>query len=226
MLGNAWDWWLHSDAGLLARIGIGVVFFGCLGVWDAVRHGRQGRRWREYLFLLAAVAAAVMYGVVNDQITVTISWEYFFYGKELMNDLGPAVPPDEWGLRVGATVVGAKATWTVGLLGGAALLLANNPRPGRPCLGYGVLFRLLGWTIVAAAGMGGLGGLLGYLGAFDGLFEHLLGPGLWRPERFMAAWGVHLGGYVGGVGAVIAAVAAVVRRRGLLKPGRAGSDRQ
>jgi hypothetical protein len=77
--------------------------------------------------LAAAVGAAMLYGIVNDQITSTISWEYFYYGKELDKMLGPQTPPQQWPLRWEAAKVGMKATWTAGLIFGVVLLLANNP---------------------------------------------------------------------------------------------------
>jgi len=36
---------------------------------------------REYSFLLSAALLAAAYAVVHDQITVTLSPEYFVYGK-------------------------------------------------------------------------------------------------------------------------------------------------
>ena len=43
---------------------------------------------REYLFLIAVVAAAMAYGVANDWIESEISWEYFVYGKGIGTTAG------------------------------------------------------------------------------------------------------------------------------------------
>src|SRR5271170_4114113 len=95
---------------------------------DYRRHGHAARRWREYLFLIACSAAAAIYAALNDQITSCISWEYFYYAKDLWRHLGPVTPPPRAALSLGAAKVGATAGWSVGLLLGAALLIANNPR--------------------------------------------------------------------------------------------------
>ena len=70
------NWWLNSDSGLLARIGIGAAIFLTLAIVDLIRRGRRATRWREYLFLLAAAAYPVAHGVINDRIASSISWEY------------------------------------------------------------------------------------------------------------------------------------------------------
>ncbi|MDB5318889.1 MAG: hypothetical protein JWN40_520, partial [Phycisphaerales bacterium] len=79
-----------------------------------------------YSILLFAVIGAIVYGVLNDQITSTISWEYFYYGKDLAEQLGPRTPPDALALHRAAALVGVKATWSAGLIIGVAQLLANT----------------------------------------------------------------------------------------------------
>src|SRR5689334_4116599 len=127
-------WLLHTREGLIARVCAGGIIFLCLAVWDLKKNGRAARRWREYLFLIVCVLVAMTYGIVNDQVTSAISWEYFYYGKELETVLGPTTPPDRAAMRWQAAKIGMMATWSVGLLLGAALLIANNPRPSRPSL--------------------------------------------------------------------------------------------
>ncbi len=50
-------------------------------------------------------------------------------------------------------------------------------------------------------------GLAGAAGAFAPWFWEIVEADIWRPRRFMAVWGVHLGGYigcaVGGVGVLV-----------------------
>src|ERR1041384_40139 len=90
------DWWMKSDASLMLRIAAGVLIFGVLALRDWRRHGNQATRWKEYLFLLGAVIAALIYGAINDQVTVTISPEYFLYGKglaEVVDDPSLTVTP-------------------------------------------------------------------------------------------------------------------------------------
>ena len=128
------SWLLHSDGGLLLRIVVGCCIFAALGIADLARHGRAATRWREYLVLLAAVAVALAYGALNDQITSAISWEYFYYGKELDKVLRPSVPPAGLSFHWEVAKVGLKATWSAGLIFGVVLLLANNPFGNLPRL--------------------------------------------------------------------------------------------
>lgn len=75
-------------------------------------------RAKEYAFLLYAASLAVAYAVTHDQVTATISPEYFVYGK----GLDASLP------RLHVAWLAVRAGLPVGLLGGAALLVANNPR--------------------------------------------------------------------------------------------------
>ena len=201
-----WKWLVSSDAGLLVRVAAGVAVLTGLAAWELHRKGRQARRWREYVYLAAAAGVATAYGMLNDQITVTVSWEYFYFGKGLEDAMGPGLPPAMGALRWEALKLGAKAAWTVGLILGVVILIANNPRPGRASVPYRTLYRLILWPLAGAAGCAVVAGVAGYAGAFAALFSPIVVNDLWRPSRFMCAWGMHLGGYlgaaVGGVGAV------------------------
>ena len=208
-------WLLHTDAGLLVRITTGVAVFAALAVADLRRHGRAATRWREYGVLLAAVVAALVYGAVNDQVTVTISPEYFLYGKELARAVGDP-PSSMLALRWAAAKVGFMATWSAGLAFGVALLIANNPWRNLPRLPNRRLVALLPLILITAAACGVAGGAVGYAGLLTRIstdFQDLVRADLWRPRRFMATWGVHLGGYVGGLLGTIAAVVLLVRER-------------
>jgi hypothetical protein len=209
-----WHWWAHTDAGLWARIILGAAIFGLLGSIDFYRHGWEGRRWREYLFLAVAVTAAMVYGAVNDQITCSISWEYFYYGKGLADRLGVGPPPGA-GLRWEAAKVGLKATWTAGLLIGVALLLANNPGK-RPQLPYRRLLARLLMVLTCAVAAAVLLGCMGYAGwpaHWSEDFRQMVRHDEFRPRRFMCVYGIHLGGYVGGLIGTILAVVLIRRER-------------
>jgi len=218
MLASQWDWWVRSDAGLGARVGIGVAIFAALAIVELRRKGKDARRWREYVFLVVCVATAMAYGVLNDLVTASISWEYFYYGKGLDAIVGPQTPPRESILLWHAAMVGLKATWTAGLIGGVAILMANNPRRGRPQLPYSVLYRVVPLLILGAMTCAGICGILGYAGVFArfmGDFADLVREDLFRPHRFMCVYGMHFGAYVGGAIGAMAAVLWVVRRRKL-----------
>jgi hypothetical protein len=221
---EAVDWLVHTDAGLWTRIAIGVGIFSILGITDLVRMRSGATRWKEYAVLLVAVLAALFYGAINDQITSSISWEYFYYGKELEHVLGPTIPPDSAGLHWEAAKVGLKATWSAGLIFGVVLLLANNPFRNWPRLKNRQLVRMLPIILLTAAGFAVVGGILGYEGAlthFNTDFEDMVRADVFRPHRFICTWGVHLGGYVGGfVGTFIAAGMIIYKRIHTTGPSR------
>lgn len=198
------------------RITFGIVVLAALAVWDIVQKGSEATRWKEYLFLAFCAAIATVYGMVNDQVTSRISWEYFYYGKELAPILGPQTPPNALKLSLQAMRIGAEATWWAGLIFGAAMLIANNPgRIGRQLSFKSLAKRLpmvIGITAVLAV-IFGFAGANYYLNWISPDFRDLVAMDYYRPHRFMAAWGVHLGGYVGGVIATIYAVTSIVRER-------------
>lgn len=214
----SWNWWAHTDSGLLARVAIGAMFFVFLATVDLLRRGRKATRWREYLFLLACAAAAMGYGWVNDRIASSISWEYFYYGKGLDQRLGSRVPPDMRALQWEACKIGLKATWSVGLVVGVALLIANNPRKGRPQLPWTELGRMVVVVFVTCALFAAVGAGMGSRGLLNWTshdISALWRDDLFRPRQFSTAYGMNLGGYVGGVVGTILVTARIVRRRSL-----------
>jgi len=212
---NLWSW-LRSDAGLIARIAIGATIFAALAIYDYARNREQATRWREYAILLVAVMAAMAYGVINDQITSSISWEYFYYGKDLAEQLGPKTPPDPVKLHWAAAMVGMKATWTAGLIIAVALLLSNNPEKnlGRlPIASLGKFLPMVLIVTLSGAALGATAGSLGLPARWDEDFAAMLRRDEMRPRRFMMVYGIHLGGYAGGAVGTIVAVWRIRRRR-------------
>jgi hypothetical protein len=222
---SLWHWLIDPDRGLAAKIAAGVAFFLLLGLWDLIKNGRQAKRWREYAYLLCCVAAAMAYGLINDQVTITISWEYFYYGKELEKVLGPVTPPDMAALRWQAVLVGLSATWWTGVVLGVAVLIANNPRKTRPQLSYRRLYAMLAIPLIAAAICAGTLGLAGWLGAFPRTFVESLCPQQLRPSHFMGVYGAHLGGYAGAVIGLVLVVVRILRvRKRLTSPQARGAN--
>jgi hypothetical protein len=222
MIADAWEWWMQSDAGLATRIAMGTAVLATLAIVDWRAKGKDARRWREYLFLLAATAAAMAYGVINNQITVTISWEYFYLHEGKYADLQSSLG---WGgVRWQAFLIGLKATWTAGLLLGVALLFANNPRKRRPQLPWSRMYRVILWPTAGAAGLGALLGLAGWLGLLTriGGFELYVEHDLWRPSHLMCVWGMHLGASAGGVIGAAVGVWRILRERAAKARGMAG----
>jgi hypothetical protein len=186
------------------RLVFGLLFFATLGTIDLVRHPENPRRAKEYAFLLFSTALAVAYGTVHDQVTVTISPEYFLNGKEIRTEGRP--------LRVAVAILAVQATYWVGLLSGAALLIANNPA-ARPQLPYRALARICAIPLICAAAGAALGSAVFALDPFGaGPVACELG-GESGPLRFLVVWGIHAGSYLGGLAGAIAAVVAVRRAR-------------
>jgi hypothetical protein len=214
-----WNWLIHTPAGLLTRIAVGLLIFTLFAIFDLHKHKQSATRWREYRFLLFTVAVSILYGILNDQLTSRISWEYFYYGKGLDEILGPQLPPDPAALSLQAAKIGAQATWTAGLLLGVILLLANNPRRTTPRLPYSSLVRALLLILAITVSCGAILGLAGYNNLFlpfSEEFRAMVQHDEFRPRRFMAVYGIHLGGYIGGAVGVIAAVIQITRARSKL----------
>ncbi|MCC6424232.1 MAG: hypothetical protein IT447_12205 [Phycisphaerales bacterium] len=212
-----WHWLVETDGGLMARIGVGAAILGVLAGVEIRNKGlRQSKRWREYLFLLTIVAAALVYGVINDLLTSRISWEYFYYGKGVAEVLGPPVPPLAGALAWEAAKVGMRATWTAGLIIGVVLLVANNPSRRWPSLSYGRLIAMAGLVFVITAITAAILGWVGSTGWFthwSGDFAEMVRNNEMRPMRFMTVFGIHLGGYVGALIGMVMAVVLILRRR-------------
>jgi hypothetical protein len=213
------DWLIYSPRGEVARISAGISILAILALVDLYRRREEATRWREYAFLLFTVFIAIIYGILNDQLTSRISWEYFYYGKGLDAVLGPHLPPDPRELSWEAAKVGMKATWAVGLLVGVTCLLANNPHPSRPQLSYPKLLTRTIWPLALACAFAVLLGAAGHHGTLAFLsedFREMLQRNEFRPRRFMTVYGIHLGGYIGGaIGAILAVLSIRRARRNL-----------
>jgi MFS family permease len=216
-----WHWLTQTDAGLLARISVGCAIFLALAISDLLKNGRSASRWREYLFLLASVLVALIYGVLNDLITCHISPEYFLYGKGLDEILGNHRSSNTAQLPWEAAKVGMKATWTVGLIVGVALLWANNPSPRFPRLTTRKLFQVMpivvGCSLLIAMILA-VGGGTGGLAFLSEDFRDMIHRDEFRPYRFMTVYGIHLGGYLGGLLGTLLAVLRIRQCRRSLSP--------
>jgi hypothetical protein len=224
---DAWTW-LVSDRSLPYRIAVGVSIFATLAIVDLRRNGSRATRWCEYAFLLACVLLAMTYGIVNDLITSRISPEYFLYFKgaldRVSNDAAMNPEAHRGELDMQAVRIGALATWTAGLVAGAFVLVANS-FGGWPRLSM----RRLAWfvppifiaAIVGAIALGVLGGKGGLIGMGD--FREMVARDEFRPFRLMCVYGIHLGGYVGWLLGLIAAILMTLQARRERAGGRQSS---
>ncbi|MCO5170180.1 MAG: hypothetical protein M9894_27920 [Planctomycetes bacterium] len=171
---------------------------------DRWRHGPAARRPGEYAFLLVAGAVGAAFGLACDQVTSRLSPDYFVEGKGL-------APGPGFGRAV--VVLSLQAGFTAGVVLGAALLLANQPRPGRPALPLARLLRRAAWPLGGALALAPLGALL--LGRLDPLDLRgqvgFLPPA--RVDALVRVWGAHAGLYAGALLGLAAAALDVRRAR-------------
>lgn len=110
---------------------------------------------QKTVFLIVAILTSVLlaglYGILHDQITLSVSEEYFSKFKYRQFHIGAAVP-----FRLGAIVIGFKATWWTGIIIGLGI--------GIPSLRFALskerykIFRkalLINFSVAALAGLAG-----------------------------------------------------------------------
>lgn len=143
--------------------------------------------------VLLCIAAAVLYGVLHDQITARVCVEYFTIGHpRIVDSDSPTVLGFVWGII---------ATWWVGL--GLGLLLAFAARRGpRPPRSARTLIAPVARLLVVMAAFAAVAGVIGWFAADHG-WVVLLGSLAGRvPEAkhtaFVAVLWAHFASYAGG----------------------------
>jgi len=153
------------------------------------------------------VAAAVLYGIIHDQITARVCVEYFTIGHPpVFHTSSPTLLAFGWGLV---------ATWWMGAFLG--LIVALCARSGSdPKLRARDLLKPM-WVLLAVMGISALcAGVLGYVLASKGQiplrdWEYLIGRE--KAIRFIADFCAHLASYlVGFFGGLTVCVWILVRR--------------
>jgi hypothetical protein len=157
------------------------------------------------------VMAAVIYGIVHDQITARICLEYFtVFHPPIFHTQSPTLLGIGWGIV---------ATWWVGAFFSVPMILAA--RAGRrPTLPASELLRPIAFLLGLMAAIAVLSGITGYVLARKGLLHtewlSMVLPLQTMRYRFMADWWAHTASYgaafVGGI------VVCVVTYRRRLEP--------
>ena len=173
---------------------------------------------------VAAAAAAVLlaapiaagFGALHDQVTYTVSPEYYTHLKFHQFDLAGLV-----GGRLGAALVGVFATWWVGPPVGlllAPLVALRRPSAERPLAGaVALVLRAFAVVMGVCAATSGAGFVFGWLAESWLLETYRTSSDLNDPAAFLRVGAMHTAAYAGGaLGAVVAAmgqVVAIVRER-------------
>jgi len=159
--------------------------------------------------IFIAIVLAGLYGILHDQITYTISSEYFTKFKYQQFGFDPT-----WfgGHRQTVAFIGFLATWWMGLLIGILLgltgLIFINYRIMKRAITNGIKM-----TFVTAA-------LFALIGFFWGKY-HLVKTGVdwWLPDglinknHFIIVGSIHNFSYLGGVAGILLAVTFMIRKR-------------
>jgi hypothetical protein len=174
------------------------TFAGITGLILSALGGHSSRkipyRVQSLAIIVLAVAAAVAFGIVHDQITARICIEYFTIGHpRLIDSDSPTVLGLFWGVA---------ATWWVGLPLGLGLAVAA--RAGRrPKLNARNLLRPVSKLVGSMFIIATVAGLVGFVTARAGIFN-LIEPLASRVPRekhaaFLADGWAHAGSYLAGI---------------------------
>jgi hypothetical protein len=163
--------------------------------------------------LLLTMLIAGCYGILHDQVTYTISREYFTKFKFIQfgladEDLAPELPEP----RQAVAIVGFLATWWTGVFIGLGLGLTGLafPTPGSM---FRAIMGATGVTLLVTLLSGIIGGIYGrcYLA------RH--GVDWWLPEHlehkrdFITVGSIHNFSYLGGLLGLIAGIIYLIRRK-------------
>jgi len=190
---------------LFWRLGLLLALMVTVAWIDWRRHAAQATKWREYSFLLATGLFGGLLGIAIDQVTATISSDYFVLGK--------GIPAGD-GFRLRVAGLGFQAGLLMGMLVGGVYLMANNPKPDRRSLPLPQLFRFALPPILAAIVLVPVAAMavcrwdpLNWTHEFSGLRTPA------EITRFLAVWGIHLGLYAGGLFGTVYGVMRIRRTR-------------
>ena len=180
-----------------------IVLMALVASVDYFNNSRDLWKSREYLFLLLASGLVATFGALNDQLSCSLSPEYFQFGKGL--GLGS-------GFRWRVAGLGAKAGFMGGfLVFGLFLIFAKSNRL-QPIAFYTNLIRLLRYPFVYSVLFSLiLGPTFAYLP--PGLVPVVVSEGLTHlaASHFMSVWGWHIGLYLGGLIGTVHAILLIRR---------------
>jgi hypothetical protein len=162
--------------------------------------------------VLLCTAAAVLYGLVQDQVTARVCVEYFTIGHpKIVDSTDPTVLGLAWGVA---------ATWWFGASLGLALALCAR-LGSRPPLSWRELVRPVAWLLVGIGVAALAAGLVGWRLASAGQVRLVapLSDSVPRDRHvaFLADLWAHLAAYGAGLVGAIALCVLTARRRARLR---------
>jgi hypothetical protein len=164
------------------------------------------------LIVLVAIVIACLYGVGHDQVTYTISPEYYTKFKFIQFDLADSIAAQHMTQPRSAVVfVGVKATWWLGLylgviIAGFSLFFRNRDTM------FASAMQSLGIILLVAIISGVIGGFYGR----DVLAKRGAGSGAWVPGNvvhrvdFITVGAIHNFSYLGAAVGLAAAIVFLV----------------
>jgi len=169
---------------------------------------------KRFLILLLIIGLAPLiggvYGILNDQLTYTISPEYYTKFKfyqfgliDLVNETNP---------RIGVSAVGFLATWWVGLPIGIILGLVGLIHKNTKRMFY-ISLRAVFVTVVVAFITGLIGLAYGKFYLANTEVNWWLPENLINTKNFIAVGSMHNFSYLGGLTGLIAGVIYSLRQR-------------
>lgn len=170
-------------------------------------------KWRFLiLILLFSPLIGGLYGILHDQITFTISPEY--YTKFKFYQFGLAPTEQEWvpnNIRAYIAFVGFLATWWVGIIIGTTLgligLIHQNSR-----IRIRITLRAIGITLVTAIIFGTIGYIYGRLFIDEVRITELL-PNIIHKKDFFTVGSIHNLSYLGGLIGLVLGIIYSIRKR-------------
>lgn len=172
---------------------------------------------KKFLTFLLIIAIAPLigglYGIIHDQLTYTISPEYYtkfkFYQFGLMDLGNEAIFPNP---RIEVSAVGFMATWWMGLpigiiLGLVGLAHKNNKQMFRATIGAIIV------TVIFAFATGLIGLAYGKLYLADAGVNWWLPDNLIDTKNFIAVGSMHNFSYLGGLTGLIAGTIYSVKQK-------------
>ncbi len=160
-------------------------------------------RYGVFLFsIIIAVIAAGLNGILNDEITYTISPEYFTKFKYIQFGVDPSV---FGGARYAVAAIGFMATWWMGLIIGACFALYSLRLPDHKIM-LKAVFKAILITFAITILFALLGFVLGRFYFAKAGVNWWLPPGLVNKSDFITVGSIHNFAYLGGFAGLLAGI--------------------